>query len=801
METSPQFSEDQPQVSPEVRPTPAAMLWLYVFGFIACSVLVFLLPAPYSMYLLGILVVGSVGWGIYRLKRPFTAAPVKRVAIPIPASVPSVPSDALPARLARVPMVRRLARPLARLGALRSLISAAFALLGFGLMIAATVDLRPLNQQMFMSDGTLKLIAGALAIGVAVRVARRLPALVEPTVEPMDRLRRFWWLFAGLGALFLAVLAETNGQVLDMPALLEVPTQVQFGLLVSGVLLLGYGLGGAPSLNPLRLRFKWSTVLPLVAVIALALFLRLWNNDTTLRYLMDELHYSDAVLGLEGRPFQPILTPMSGQAADPWIYPFLVTGSVDVFGHNWAGFRFVSAIIGTLTVVATYFLAEALFDRKTALLGAVILATLPPHVHFSRVTQSLITDPMFGTIAFMFIARALRSNHRIEWAMAGVALGLTQYFYEGGRLLFPPLMLGFVIFLALNGKLRGKGRGLLTMVIAFVVVALPIYYTLVGVGKPLFGRYNESGVGTSYWQELFANGITLDSLRSAAEHLLSAFMMFGAHEDMSVFYGGQQALVLDYLLPFFLFGAFYLLWRYPAVVVLIPLWIVATGLGNGVMRDTLASTRYYVVLPAVALAMTVGVRYLLPFFWHEPQPNEAGVVRREAWARLAIPVVAVGGIAAAQVGYYFGPHLKYHNVQVRDAKGYRDGIDAANRTMLLPGNTQPYLIGKPEHDQNVPRDWIGFQSRDGDPIRYFPLLSVAPDTITPKYLFDLPRGVNYAFFVEPTDEDVIQVLYRYFPGISPAMYSPWDIPVHKEYVLFYVPSETIPSRPPPKPRS
>jgi hypothetical protein len=222
-------------------------------------------------------------------------------------------------------------------------ISAAFALLGFGLMIAAAIDLRPLNRQQFMDDGTYKMIAGALAIGVAVRVARRLPALVEPTDERMDRLRRFWWLFAGIGMLFMATLAEINGQMLRMPALREVPTPIQFGLLVGGVLLVGYGFGGAPSLNPLRLKLRWSTLLPLVAVLALALFLRLWNNDLTLRYLMDEMHYSDAVLGLEGRPFQPLLEPMSGQAADPWIYPFFVTSAVGVLGHTFAGFLASSA--------------------------------------------------------------------------------------------------------------------------------------------------------------------------------------------------------------------------------------------------------------------------------------------------------------------------------------------------------------------------------------------------------------------------------------------------------------------------
>jgi hypothetical protein len=286
--------------------------------------------------------------------------------------------------------------------------------------------------------------------------------------------------------------------------------------------------------------------------------------------------------------------------------------------------------------------------------------------------------------------------------------------------------------------------------------------------------------------------MTLEKVSGMAQHLFSSFMMFGAHEDMSVFYGGEQALILDYLLPFFLFGIFYLLWRYRASVFVIPIWVVATGIGNGLLRDTLASTRYYVVVPALALALAAGVRYLLAFFWSDPQPNADGIMQRQPLRRRALPVVAVGAIAAAQVGYYFGPHLQFANVQVRAAKPFRDGIDAVNRALDLPGNTQIYLISMPPHDQNVPRDWLGFLSQDGDPMRYFPLLAVRPDTISAKYLNDLPQGVNYAFYVDPTLQDLIHLLYRSFPGISTAHYSPWGIPAFKEYVLFFVPSETIP---------
>jgi hypothetical protein len=186
----------------------------------------------------------------------------------------------------------------------------------------------------------------------------------------------------------------------------------------------------------------------------------------------------------------------------------------------------------------------------------------------------------------------------------------------------------------------------------------------------------------------------------------------------------------------------------------------------------------------LALALAAGIRYGLDLLLGGVSGNRL---------RQVLPPLVVGVVALAQVGYYFGPHLEVFNVQVRDSKGYADGIDAALRAAQLPGNTQVYLVGKPIHDQNVPRAWLGFLSRDGDPTRYFPLLSVTPDTISHKFLLDLPHGVNYAFFVEPDEANALRLLMRYFPNAEPPRYSPWDIPAHKEYILIYVPGASMPN--------
>jgi hypothetical protein len=72
------------------------------------------------------------------------------------------------------------------------------------------------------------------------------------------------------------------------------------------------------------------------------------------------------------------------------------------------------------------------------------------------------------------------------------------------------------------------------------------------------------------------------------------------------------------------------------------------------------------------------------------------------------------------------------------------------------------------------------------------MLSVQPEVISPKYLIDLPSGVNYAFFVEPTETGVIAQIYRYFPNVMSPQYTTSDIPADKEYLLFFVSADTAP---------
>lgn len=660
-------------------------------------------------------------------------------------------------------------------------------LIAVALLVAAAVQLASTSREDdFPHDGIIMILAAALSLGVALLTARRVaqPALMLPTETSVTPARIAWLPVLG-GAFALLVLGEINGNRFNLDIFQEVASSLQVWLLYIGVALVVWGLAGAP-LPKLRLPAinKWEA-LAVVVIVALALFLRVWQLDTLVRVLLDELHFSDGIRGVDWAPYRPILHPMSGQSPYTWLYSYWAADLAHVVGRNLTGLRLVSALGGTATVFAVYLMARALFDRKTALIAGLLIAVFPPHLHYSRMALNQIGDALFGTMALAFIARGLKYNKAGDWAIAGASLGLTQYFFEAGRILFPPLVAGWIgmMLIFTPGHLRRQWRGLVILVIGAALVALPVYYTLLAQDRPLFGRMNESGLGFTYWFDVVSDGLTEYEFNEAVIRLRRPFMLHIFYpEGGGVYYGGEQPLVLIPLTPLFLLGTFYLMYRLRSPAFIVFAWAFITTLGNALfLRDNIVTPRYVVSMPALALLMAVGIRYIPPMIWHF---GEAVTLPQKFW-RYALPFGLAGVATVGQAYYYFGPHLETLNAQARDFHGYRDGIDAALRVAELPDpyGVQPILVGMPEHDQNVPRNFLGYMLVEED----YPLLSVRPDQFTPRYLINLPRDRDYAFFVDVTDSNVVDLIYRYFPNVQPPQYTTTDMHPDREYVLFFAP--------------
>ena len=123
----------------------------------------------------------------------------------------------------------------------------------------------------------------------------------------------------------------------------------------------------------------------------------------------------------------------------PSFYFAVQSIGIFIWGQTIEGLRVLSAIAGAMSVVATYWLARSLFDRKTAVIASLYLAASHYHMHISRIGLNNIWDSLFGTLTLLGFWHGWKTGKRIWFVLCGVALGLGQYFYVSIRVL--PILL------------------------------------------------------------------------------------------------------------------------------------------------------------------------------------------------------------------------------------------------------------------------------------------------------------------------------------------------------------------------
>jgi hypothetical protein len=564
------------------------------------------------------------------------------------------------------------------------------------------------------------------------------------------RLIRLLLVGGGAAALLLLTAVNAPGP--------PVSPHEQFALLAGGVLLLALGFSLSAGERHLP---RWQG--PLLAALLLAAALRLWHLETAVHFYVDEGHFVEAVLQLRAaEPDIRLLGPFSYIAAFTWTYPYLQWAAAEVVGSNLLALRLISAACGVLTVAAVGRLGRELFGARVGLLAALLLAVFPPHLHFSRLGLNNIADPLFGTLALALLARGLRRGGWADYALAGLCLGLTQYFYEGGRLLYPALALIWGGGLALRRRhLAGFG----TLLAAAVGVALPVYATLLAWDITLTTRLERRGFDAAYWRRVLlepGGGALGAHLR---EHVLPPFLHYISRPDASAFYyGGHTALLLPHLLPVGLVGWIAGWRRGRAGVVLLALWLILVALGNSLIRDSVWTARYVAAFPALALLLALGLDALL-------RGLDAQVRRRGWWGGVLVALVLL-----SQAAYYFGPHLRAYQTQIRP---HHDQQDVVFRLRDLPPETRVYWI---TDDPDIWLPLLVFLTRYWGLPDFAPELR-RPDALAADALPDrLEPGVPYAFFVEADDlptQALIQARY----GPAALQFSPYPVPPEKQYGL------------------
>ena len=385
----------------------------------------------------------------------------------------------------------------------------------------------------------------------------------------------------------------------------------------------------------------------LVALLLVALAVRAID----LEHVPVNLGGDEGTWGMEG------LAMLDGRMANPfttrWLaFPsisFLAWGlSMRIFGDTVAGLRTLSALIGTVTVLATFLLARELWGRRVAWLAAVALTFGHFHLHFSRLAVNNIADGLFVTLALWLLWRGLRSRQALHFALAGAVMGLGWYGYFGARLI------GVVVALYLAWRivveyrfLARYGRLLLILLGVALVVVAPLLFYYVGRPDALAARSRQVSIFASGWlvrEQAVTGRSVADLLLGQVWKSVSAF-----HYTLDPTFWYRPSIPLLDLVSgvFFILG---LLWvtahyRWPANGLLLSWFWLALILGWVMTENPPSSMRLTIVAPALALLVGLGLNWLIELL------DRLCITHRalREWPAVAVLVA----VAVLNLHYYF----------------------------------------------------------------------------------------------------------------------------------------------------
>lgn len=512
---------------------------------------------------------------------------------------------------------------------------ATLALIWMGQTISASVpsDLQRWVWGLMVVGGILFLLSGQVAI------RQQVPAWI---VVPVRKICAFFDIEAA--QLVLLLFAPVFVCVAIMAAGFGAIARHWFISVLAWVVAVGAAIAGSVRW-PISQRFKisrtelWFTV----ALLLVAFFLR-GAATQVLPYTFS---------GDEGSAGLSALDYLNGKANNlftigwfsfPSFYFALQSVGIRLMGQTVEALRVPSAAAGALAVVATYWLARSLFDRKTAVLAGLYMMASHYHIHISRIGLNNVWDSLFGAVAILGFWHGWKTGRRIWYVVCGLAIGFGQYFYVSIRVL-PLLFLLWAVFAFWQQRdtFRRRLPGMMLAAFIALIVFLPLgiffWNHPYEFNAPLA---RVTMMGERLAQEVAHRGQSATSI--LWEQFKLAVLGF-TQIPMRLLYDPGSPLLLTGAATLFLVGIAWGVSHFDLRFLLIFLPLVAAIASNTVSQSPPASQRYILAMPLVAIL--VGVPLGLLGNWLDKMWTERKFVG------MLVTAVLMFGVVYQDVSYYF----------------------------------------------------------------------------------------------------------------------------------------------------
>ena len=394
----------------------------------------------------------------------------------------------------------------------------------------------------------------------------------------------------------------------------------------------------------------------------------------------------------------------------PPLYHLILKSWILLFGSSEISARLISVILGVATVFVTYLIAKKLFEKKTALIAATLLATAPLHIYYSQEARMYVLAGFLASLSVYFFVALLKNDILILWVGFILSTAFMLYSDYLPYLLIPT----YFVYLAIFKKNIAKST-LKCFIPAFIVIFLLLIPWLivlprqvqVGLSAAAASPAWAQVVGTPNIQNFLLTFVKFTIGRISVDNNLIYFLLFLPIGLFVLFLSVLSIFRLSSLRSFlwfwlltpiilgFVIGYFVPIFTYFRFIFVLPAFYIILSAGVRTI-NWVVSTRILLIIVLVINLTAASLYFTVPKF------------QRENW-RLAVSLIHKNStpktIVLFESNYSVAPFDYYNKDQVKTS-GALSGFSA---------------------DPNFIRDNIEKLTQDKDKVFLFQYLSGITD--------------------------------------------------------------------------
>ena len=106
---------------------------------------------------------------------------------------------------------------------------------------------------------------------------------------------------------------------------------------------------------------------------------------------------------------------------------YLILHMIPINKYNEFYLRLPSAVVGALTVPASYYLGKVAFNQKVGIITACLVAFSPYLIYLSQEARMYPQLCLFVILSYAFLLRSLKSNSTVDWVLYSISIVLALY--------------------------------------------------------------------------------------------------------------------------------------------------------------------------------------------------------------------------------------------------------------------------------------------------------------------------------------------------------------------------------------